>query len=216
MGNRYYYVEYKWKDKTGTCAHSYIVPAILKILKELNLKLDLKILDMGCGEGNLTNALYNLGFNNVWGFDISGSAISMAKRNFLSISDRFFQHDAYQSRLPDGIPQSYDLIISMEVVEHLYSPGACLENVYNWLNKNGYLIITTPYHGFLKNLVIALLNKFDWHVYVLQESGHIKFFSKRTLSFLLHKEGFDIIRFKGAGRIPYLWKSMILLTRKRG
>jgi 2-polyprenyl-3-methyl-5-hydroxy-6-metoxy-1,4-benzoquinol methylase len=216
MQNRYHYVEFKWKDETGTCAHTYIVPAILKIIKELNLKLDLKILDAGCGGGNLINVLYNLGFNNVWGFDASESAISLARKSFPRIADKFFKHNAYESRLPDGISQSYDLIISMEVLEHCYSPQEYLRNVYKWLNKDGSLIITTPYQGFLKNLAVALLNKFDWHFEALREGGHIKFFSKRTLSFLLHKEGFDIIRFKGAGRIPYLWKSMILVARKRG
>jgi len=32
----------------------------------------------------------------------------------------------------------------------------------------------------------------------------------------LNKEGFDIVGFVGAGRVPYLWKSMILVARKTG
>jgi len=64
----------------------------------------------------------------------------------------------------------------VEVIEHLYSPKTYLANIYNWLKDDGYLILTTPYHGYLKNLAIALFNKFDNHFNPLWEGGHIKFF----------------------------------------
>jgi len=44
------YVEYKWEEPE-TCAHEYIVPVIIKIIRELNLPSDAKILDAGCGGG---------------------------------------------------------------------------------------------------------------------------------------------------------------------
>ena len=213
MRNRY--VEYRWSLNPQTCAYHYIVPAIFAMLKALNLNKDVKILDAGCGGGALINDLYTRGFVNVWGFDASQSGINLAKKSFLEIADRFFNHDAYEPKLPPGIPQDYDLIISMEVIEHLYSPEIYLENIHHWLNKNGYLIITTPYHGYIKNLAIALANKCDWHFNPLSCAGHIKFFSQKSLSLLLEKEGFHIIKFKGVGRIPYIWKSMIFVAHKR-
>jgi hypothetical protein len=42
------YIEYKW-EATKTCAHEYIVPIIIKIIRELGLPSDAKILDAGCG-----------------------------------------------------------------------------------------------------------------------------------------------------------------------
>jgi 2-polyprenyl-6-hydroxyphenyl methylase/3-demethylubiquinone-9 3-methyltransferase len=102
----------------------------------------------------------------------------------------------------------------MEVIEHLYSPEKYIQNIHRWLKENGILIITTPYHGYLKNLVIALLNKFDTHFNPLWEGGHIKFFSKKSLIELLMKNKFDILKFRGAGRLPFLWKSMIIVSRK--
>ncbi len=83
------------------------------------------------------------------------------------------------------------------------------------LVSGGYLIISTPYHGYLKNLAIAIANKFDSHFTALWDGGHIKFWSKQSLSKLLFEEGFDVKKFVGAGRFPYLWKSMILLGQKR-
>jgi hypothetical protein len=80
-------------------------------------------------------------------------------------------------------------------------------------NGGGELIISCPYHGYLKNLVMALAGKFDNHFTVLWDGGHIKFWSKKTLTQLLEEFGFEVIDFKGAGRFPYLWKSMFIKAR---
>ncbi len=167
------------------------------------------------GGGGLVHTIYNdLGFKNVYGFDASKSGIELARESFLELGNNFFIHNAYAVKLPEHIPQRFDLIISMEVIEHLYSPETYLRNVYNWLNDSGYLILTTPYHGYLKNVLIALFNKFDKHTNPLWEGGHIKFFSKKTLYDLLNKTGFKPGKFYGTGRLPYLWKSMVLVAQK--
>jgi hypothetical protein len=75
-------------------------------------------------------------------------------------------------------------------------------------------IISTPYHGYLKNLVLALGNKWDLHFTPLWDCGHIKLWSRKTLSQLLNEGGFRVVRFIGAGRVPFLWKSMIMVAPK--
>ena len=74
-------------------------------------------------------------------------------------------------------------------------------------------IISTPYHGYLKNLVLALSGRLDAHFTALWDGGHIKFWSKRTLRILLEEVGFEKIAF-GVGRIPLLAKSMIVTAEK--
>ena len=49
----------------------------------------------------------------------------------------------------------------------------------------------------------------DSHFTTLWDGGHIKFFSVKTLSSLLESEGFTNLQFDFAGRLPYLWKSML-------
>jgi len=66
----------------------------------------------------------------------------------------------------------------------------------------------------LKNLALAATGKLDGHFTVLWDGGHIKFFSRRTLTTLLEQEGFHVVEFRGAGRWPYLWKSMVLAARR--
>ncbi len=110
---------------------------------------------------------------------------------------------------------SFDLVISVEVIEHVYDPRVFLAGARAMLRQGGRLLVTTPYHGYLKNLLIAGLGKSDSHYNPLWDGGHIKFWSKTTLSEALRECAFDDIRFAGAGRIPYFWKSMILTAAAR-
>ena len=75
-------------------------------------------------------------------------------------------------------------------------------------------IISTPYHGYLKNLMLALSGRLDAHFTALWDGGHIKFWSERTMRILLEGAGFEKIVFRGAGRIPLLAKSMIVTAMK--
>jgi 2-polyprenyl-6-hydroxyphenyl methylase/3-demethylubiquinone-9 3-methyltransferase len=74
--------------------------------------------------------------------------------------------------------------------------------------------MSTPYHGYLKNLAISLVNGWDRHFEVHRDGGHIKFFSKRTLGRMAEEVGFGRQKFYGVGRLPWLWKSMILVAMK--
>jgi 2-polyprenyl-6-hydroxyphenyl methylase/3-demethylubiquinone-9 3-methyltransferase len=58
--------------------------------------------------------------------------------------------------------------------------------------------------------VLAASGKMDKHFTVLWDGGHIKFWSRETLGGLLQEKGFHHIGFTGCGRLPWLWKSMML------
>ena len=103
----------------------------------------------------------------------------------------------------------FDVVISVEVIEHLFDPKQLIRSAKQCLKPGGTLILTTPYHGYWKNLALALSGKMDSHHTVLWDGGHIKFFSVPTLTQLLTTEGCTNIQFHFAGRFPYLWKSML-------
>jgi len=208
--------EYAWSE-SKTQAHKYLLRTLMKILNELSLPNSSLILDAGCGGGYVTNQLIKWGYKNIYGFDISKSGIEIATKNFPEISDKFRIHDGYERKLPEGFPRgSYDLILSSEVIEHLFEPKVYLENLHHWLSGDGFLVLTTPYHGYLKNLAISLFNRFDSHFHPLVSGGHIKFFSKDTLYKLLHEAHFQPLAFLGSGRLPYLWKSMVVVAKRMG
>jgi 2-polyprenyl-3-methyl-5-hydroxy-6-metoxy-1,4-benzoquinol methylase len=196
---------YGWS--TGSVeSHSYLLPTILDILKEISPR---RILDLGCGNGGITAALASAGYD-MLGIEPSLDGIDSARKSHPNLS--FIRGSAYDDLSIHG---KFDVIVSAEVIEHLYSPQLMIDNCHKALNPGGYLILTTPYHGYFKNLAISVVDGWDKHFTALQEHMHIKFWSKRTLSQLLEGNGFSRPKWKNVGRIPMLAKSMIATVKKR-
>lgn len=110
--------------------------------------------------------------------------------------------------------RQFDAVISTEVIEHLFSPHYLPIYCRSILKEGGHLIVTTPYHGYLKNLALSIFDKWDTHHTALWHGGHIKFWSRQTLSELLERNGFRVRSFSGVGRCPYLWKGMVLVATR--
>jgi len=207
--------DYGW-TKNKTEAHDYLLPKLLEVLNELLLDKKALILDAGCGGGYLLERFFKEGYKNIYGFDLAESGIDIARREFPEIKDRFEKHDCYVSQLPASLPaKDYDAVLSVEVIEHLYEPRVYLKNINSWLKPAGMLVITTPYHGYLKNLALSVAGAWDKHFTVDWDGGHIKFFSRKTLILMLEEAGFEAVSFYGCGRVPFLWKSMVLTARKK-
>lgn len=115
---------------------------------------------------------------------------------------------------PDGEPGCFTLVASLEVLEHVYAPTAIAETVHDVLVPGGIAVLSALYYAWLKNVAIALLDRFDDHVNPLRMHGHIKFWSRRTLTQLLEGAGFAVEGFQYAGRIPPLAKSMLAVARR--
>ena len=109
---------------------------------------------------------------------------------------------------------TFPVVVSMEVVEHVYAPRKYAATLFSLIEPGGTAIVSTPYHGYWKNLAMAITGKMDNHFTALWDHGHIKFWSERTLRTLLEEAGFRHIQFRRVGRIPALAKSMIAIARK--
>jgi|SRR5471030_58154 len=198
------YKDYGFPDDEPSHAFRYLKGPLLSLLDKTRNRC---ILDLGCGNGYLVNYLIAQGFN-AYGTDASEEGIIIAQK---ANKDRFFIQDLSTGKLPPELQGlNFDTIISTEVIEHLYDPEGFIEFCKKALNNKGEIIISTPYHGYLKNLLLSIFNKWDLHFSPLWHGGHIKFWSGQTLSKLLSKAGFTVIAFKGCGRVPYFWKSMII------
>jgi 2-polyprenyl-3-methyl-5-hydroxy-6-metoxy-1,4-benzoquinol methylase len=145
------------------------------------------------------------------GFDASQSGIAIARQRDHGAS--FVCRSLYDETPGEWVSQ-FDAVVSLETIEHLYFPGLLVQRAKEMLRPGGTLIVSTPYHGYLKNLVLALAGRTDRHFTALWEHGHIKFFSKITLLELLQREGFRDVRIVGCGRVPWVWKSMVAVCSK--
>jgi 2-polyprenyl-3-methyl-5-hydroxy-6-metoxy-1,4-benzoquinol methylase len=204
------YKDYNYYDNEATHAHQYILNPILELIRE---KKSTKILDLGCGNEALAINLIKEGFD-AYGTDASEKGIELAKSKF---PDRFVLQNLDHEDLPSALINiKFDTIVSTEVIEHLYDPRSFIDFCKKILAKNpsgGYLILSTPYHGYLKNLILSLAGKWDSHASPLWDGGHIKLWSRDTLTELLEEKGFVVTDFRGCGRFNYLWKSMVICAK---
>lgn len=195
--------EFVWESQGLTEAHQWILPVVARWLDHGKAR---RIFDIGCGNGAFTNALTGVG-RELLGIDASESGIDIARR---SGGQAGFLPAAIDSPLPPDLHGYFDAVISIEVIEHLLLPRDLFRRAREALAPDGHLIVSTPFHGYWKNLALAVAGKFDEHWHPLRDYGHVKFFSMETLSQLFREEGFQIKDCARVGRVPWLARSMII------
>jgi 2-polyprenyl-6-hydroxyphenyl methylase/3-demethylubiquinone-9 3-methyltransferase len=191
-----------WKGFDPEPSLSYLEPVVHGLLDAPPLRL----LDVGCGNGVVSTRLSEVGYE-VTGIDPSVDGIALARRDG---SGRYEVDNASPGLLARLGGEPFDAVVSLEVVEHVYDPPAWASACFEALRPGGRLVCSTPYHGYAKNLALAASGRFDTHWHPLRVGGHIKFWSRDTLSQLLQSAGFRVEGFHGAGRLPFLWKSMVM------
>lgn len=105
-------------------------------------------------------------------------------------------------------------MFKLEVIEHCYAPNIYARRLFDLFNLGGPAIISTSYHGYVKNLVMAIAGKMASHFTALWDHGHTKFWSFNTLGNLLKEIGIEDIHFRRIGRIAPLAQSMFVTVRK--
>ena len=200
---------YKYAHPEKSHSHAYLLPTVKGELAMLQKKLAPRLFDLGCGNGSV-GALLSRGGWSVTGVDPSSEGIAEAREAYPHL--RFDEGSAY-----DDLAAKYGqfpVVVSLEVVEHVYAPRDYARTLFDLLEPGGTAVVSTPYHGYLKNITLAITGKLDQHFTALWDHGHIKFWSLPTLTTLLKDAGFQNIRFHRVGRIPALAKSMIAVAEK--
>jgi 2-polyprenyl-3-methyl-5-hydroxy-6-metoxy-1,4-benzoquinol methylase len=118
---------------------SSVPPYLFQLLTQLTAES--RILDIGCGLGQLLNAFRKKGYRNVYGIDVSDEAVSFCIRKGLSVT-RISDITDYAR----GNQEAYDLIIMSHVVEHIEKSKiiATLAAVRGMLRPTGNLVVMVP------------------------------------------------------------------------
>ncbi len=149
------------------------------------------VIEVGCGDASFTTDLAGR-FDGVTAIDISAGQIADNAVRFPHVT--FRQHDVSQ-RFPFA-DATFEVVWCSEVLEHLFEPEYALREMHRILRPGGRLLVTVPYHGRWKNLLIAL---FKWDEHFVPSNPHIRFYTNRSLSLIAEKAGFGDIRIKTCG-----------------
>lgn len=146
-----------------------------------------KLLDVGCAMGYLVGEAVSRGWN-AFGIDPSAYAISRVDS---SLKDRVTVATLDEFACPR---KSFQCVTMLDVVEHLKDPRHDLRTIRSLLSDDGELVITT---GNRESLFARLFGR-HWTFY--NPPQHLFFFTKSTLTKLLHDAGFTPTRWFSMGK----------------
>ena len=165
-----------------------------KIKKKFEPLKGLSILDVGCGGGLLTEPLSRLGAN-VIGIDASRNNIEIAKRHLKenNLNIKYFCASPEKFK----IKKKFDIVLNMEIVEHVEDLDLFLRQTSKFLKKNGIMYIATI-NKTLKSYIFAIIGAeyilnwlpigtHDWNKFVKPE--HLKIVAKKSFLKLKKLDG---------------------------
>lgn len=144
-----------------------------------------RLLEVGCGGGLLLRVAQRLGWD-VYGTEISPSCCELLRE---WLSERLWQGELPSAPFP---LDSFDLIIFMEVLEHLQDPLGYLHAAYRLLRSGGMLYLSTPnYQGLSRSLL-----GHRWHVI---GDEHLNYFNPSSLELIVRRAGFKVASVRTTG-----------------
>lgn len=183
------------------------------------------LLDIGCGDGGFAVLFGDaLGATKRHGIEISPEAAETANRKGIGtiVADVGSEGIAFDD-------ESFDVVIALEIIEHLTDPGAFLTEVHRVLKPKGTLVVSTPniasWHSrlhlalgyqpysipigattpFIGNFLRSGKVKRDTEHHLVSGNGgavHIQFFTLRSLKELMKLSGFDVKTAMGSPDMP--------------
>jgi 2-polyprenyl-3-methyl-5-hydroxy-6-metoxy-1,4-benzoquinol methylase len=209
-----------YKDAEDLKRLDFIVNAISS-----HVKPGAKILDVGCGNGNISLALGSLGFD-VLGVDIDPTSIEKARKSNTFSNVRFDLLDANAFDMKD----QFDAVVCSEVLEHLIDPSELVQSIYSILKKDGVFVATVPngwgprevlitkpmqwlHEKKLDRSILKVKKILGYSNHTLQSSNpdltHVQFFKAGIFKKMMEKNGFKPLKWQNADFVervfPYSW-----------
>jgi 2-polyprenyl-3-methyl-5-hydroxy-6-metoxy-1,4-benzoquinol methylase len=151
-----------------------------------------RILEVGCAAGFFLKAARDAGYD-AHGIEVSASILAHA-RDVLKLGNLF---EGTVSDFP-GQPHSYDAAALWDVVEHLADPLKDLARVRELLKPGGHLFVQTQDVSSLTRKILGA----KWPHF--KQLEHVYHFAPRTVTTLLERAGFEVLRIQKRGAGKYI------------
>lgn len=148
------------------------------------------VLDVGCGEGNTAAYLKEKFGAEVTGIEINAEAAAVARKKLDHLLHGSIE-DAHD--LPAN---HFDLILCLDILEHLIDPWAVLKRLAGCLKPEGYLLISLPNIQNWRVLIDLAFGRWDYTDSGLMDRTHLRFFTERTAKEMISAASLRIDRFR--------------------
>jgi ubiquinone/menaquinone biosynthesis C-methylase UbiE len=118
---------------------------VATLLRELDCRPGLRVLEVGCGAGNILEQISDAELH---GVDISDYILDKARAR-LGVRATVVKGDAEALPYPD---QSFDRVYCSEVLEHVLDPAAVIAEMRRVLTHNGVAVVSVPNEELINNL----------------------------------------------------------------
>ncbi len=161
------------------------------------------VADLGCGQGALAQRLSDQGYR-VIAVDIEEHGFQASGAEFYPLN---LDDAASRTTFADRWANQVDLVLAVEIIEHLRSPWNFLAFCHRLAQPKGHLIVTTPNVASWWSRLWFFIRGEPWGFgpESWYDPGHIHAFTHTELSHMLEECGFEVQAVYPAGNLPVIW-----------
>ena len=186
-------------------------PRIRSVIMDIRARHGaLRILGIGHGAQLLCHDLHHAGYS-VAGLHPEESATGRQEKS--TPINRSCRRLIDPSPIKDA---PFDMAVSIEFGEPSFMPSILIQLAATKLQYGGVFILSIPYSGYLKNLLITMREWLNPPYFIPWDGGYIQRWSKKCLTTLLEAYGFTVVEIIGVRGSSLEWESLILVARKTG
>lgn len=201
--------DYGYGYSEATYSNSYTWPVVRDVAATLDTASPRRAFDLGCGNGATAHMVSQLGFDEV-GVDTSQSGIAVAKKAYPNCT--FTVAGAYDDL--GSVYGQFAMVMSLEVVEHCFDPRKYGQTLFDLVAPGGTAVVSTPYHGYLKNVALAVSGKLDAHFTALWDGGTSSSSRSKHLARSCPRLDLSASGSCGLAACPPFAKSMVAIARR--
>ena len=182
-----------------------VIKDYYKIKDKIDFLEGLKILDIGCGGGLISEPMARLGAK-VTGIDASEKNIIIAKTH----SEKSKLKINYLNSTPESLNEfeKFDIILNLEVIEHVENVDLFIKSCHKLLKKKGLMFTATLNRSFVSYIKAIIGAEYVLRWLPIGTHDWNKFIKPEELEKLLFQEKFSTIDIKGLKFNPFTnkWK----------
>ena len=155
-----------------------------------------RVLDVGCGEGDTLAYLKQTGRCSITcGVEVVAEVAERARTKL----DEVYQGSVETMDLPLD-PGSCDVILCLDVLEHLVNPWLVVKRLHSLLSPTGVMIASIPnVRHFTVITPLVLFGKWEYEQWGLLDKTHLRFFTRQSAIALMESSGLTVDEVKLTG-----------------